>query len=402
MDEAPESHAVPVRLPLADAHGELSRGPRWAVTLGARRWRVNGVGRPCLWTKVWTAWGRRGASLWTTGASAWGHGWGRPSHTAADLQERCPPPVEENSSPTFSASRRLGGPSSRRRPGASEPGGRPYAPVMDDPPLRRRSGARRRGAPQRPAASHGERLPRGRAHDRAAAGPHVQGRGGPLGGHDGRAARPLRPPPSALRPRSCSPRPRRCPAAYLGGRARPSSVRWVDNQRRPLGVVHPRRRHDPAVAPARGHAGLRRRLRPAPRARPPARARSRPAVLGPPRRLSGASSAPAATSTGSRPRPASGSPTTRPEPVSRPYACRDQRRAPTASVAGRQVVHARTTRTSIDSALTCGTPVAGVVATYCTSRWPLGADGAARRRVRVEQQRTVADQGRARRCRPPR
>src|SRR4051794_39565316 len=46
-----------------------------------------------------------------------------------------------------------------------------------------------------------------------------------------------------------------------------------------MGLVHPGRRHHPAVGPATRHARLGRRLRPPARARPPDRARARAAVL---------------------------------------------------------------------------------------------------------------------------
>ena len=92
---------------------------------------------------------------------------------------------------------------------------------------------------------------------------------------------------------------------YLGGVARPTSIRWVANQQLPLGLVHARRRHDPDLDPGQGHAGLRPRLRDAARAGPPARRRATARTSGRCWAATRASSGPAATSRASRRRPGS-------------------------------------------------------------------------------------------------
>ena len=70
---------------------------------------------------------------------------------------------------------------------------------------------------------------------------------------------------------------------YLGGHARPTSVRWVSTMGRRWASCTPGRGHHPGLRPAARRARPRARLRAAPRARPPARARPRPGLLAPAR-----------------------------------------------------------------------------------------------------------------------
>ena len=65
-------------------------------------------------------------------------------------------------------------------------------------------------------------------------------------------------------------RARAQPHLARAGEPRRPSVRWVDNQRYPLGLVHARRPLHPALPTAAGHARLGDRLRARPRALPPA------------------------------------------------------------------------------------------------------------------------------------
>ena len=176
--------------------------------------RSSTAARASLWTKLWSTWGRRGASLWTTGARPWGRPWGRPPVPPLTCEDVVPCLWTKTPARTFLRSGRRG-----------EPGGaRSYALVHGRSRSHRRR-ARGRGAPQRTAAPHRQRLPRGLAHDRAAAGPDVQGRGSPLGDHDGRAPRPVRPPTQAVRHAAAG--QGRAAVAHLPRRTRRSRRRFA-------------------------------------------------------------------------------------------------------------------------------------------------------------------------------
>ena len=99
--------------------------------------------------------------------------------------------------------------------------GRSVAPAAELPGAALRS--RRRGAPQRPAAPHRQRLSAGRPHHRAGACAHVPRRGGALGDHDGRAPGPTGTSQSALRPRAARTGGR--PVSPLAGRSGPGRHR---------------------------------------------------------------------------------------------------------------------------------------------------------------------------------
>ena len=110
-------------------------------------------------------------------------------------------------------------------------------------------------------------------------------------------------------------RARRLSRRYLGGHARPTSVRWVSTMGRRWALLHPLRRHDQGLRPPARRAGPRPGLRPAPRAGAPARRRPRPGLLATAgvvpegRAARGASSTGSRTPSGSPPR-ADGTPRT--------------------------------------------------------------------------------------------
>ena len=178
---------------------------------------------------------------------------------------------------------------------------------------RPRAHARGRGAAQRQASAHRVGLSRRRAHRRADPVALHQGRRGAVGARDGRTGST----PGARRRRDGGDatlvrRAAELSTSYLGGRARPASVRWVADHAHPVGVVHAGRRHDPAVRAAARHAALGARLRPRPRTGAPARARPRAGLLGAGAALPAHRTRPRAISTASAPPPTSISPTISP------------------------------------------------------------------------------------------
>ena len=182
----------------------------------------------------------------------------------------------------------------RRRHG--DPHDRTAAEALQRPDPRSRSAAARAAVAQcRPTAT--------------ATGPscccparHDQGRGGAVGRDHARAARGPGASQHSLRTTSCGTVPSACRRATCRVGRRPSSVRWVTNQRTRWGSCTVAGRLDPAVRPAAGHAGVGGRLRAAARAGPPARAVPRSRVLGAARPTTPTSSGRAAFSTAGRSR----------------------------------------------------------------------------------------------------
>ena len=120
--------------------------------------------------------------------------------------------------------------------------------------------ARGRGAPQRPPAAYGQRLPRRRAHRGPDPGVVLPGRGAPLGRGHGRAAAGPGEPPQGAVPGPGTPRRGAVPAVSR----RPGAAGLDPLGRQPagpLGLLHAVGRHDPDLLAAARHARLGRRLR---------------------------------------------------------------------------------------------------------------------------------------------
>jgi len=250
--EAPKSHAWSSAFPLRTTRRVIP-GASFAPHARRRSRRPSMDRGAAVWTELWTGWGFRGVALWMAGSQTCGYRCGSraPTRMTCADTRTCLWIQEKFATEPVVASRHAIPTDSRSRRSSSE------------------------CAPK----AHSQRLPRRRSHRRAASGAHVTGGRAPLGRGDGRAPRRARPAGTSVGSRTA-----RTSHPSLGPvleRASAANQRAVGVEPRlQMGIVHCRGQNDPAVRPVAGRSAVRRRLRPAARARSPHRARSRACVLG--------------------------------------------------------------------------------------------------------------------------